>query len=209
MKSGWSALGVVVFLQISSALADYADQSKLPAPLPMGPARSVAHESFLESAKQSVKQAVQTARELGIALATARRNQDMMLATCLSDALATALKSQEEALATLAAMSGTANEAEARALGPQIMRTNQALISATQNASRCDSGAESDDGMAMELDQDVEATLDPGTDPGADIGVPDLSDLPTSLPPAMQPTIDVMEPGTDVPMTPSTASPMR
>lgn len=206
MKLRWSGLAVLTLLPMGAALADYADQSQ-PAVLVPAVPRSVAHESFLESAQQSVQHATQTERELAIALQNARRDEDMMLATCLEDAFETARKAQTDAIKTLATMSAAKTEAEARALGPDIMRANQAIMSATQNATRCESGKGDGNGVLLELDADFEATLDPGSDgPGADLGG---LEPPVTSPPAMPPTVDVMEPGTDLPPTPPTASPMR
>lgn len=203
MKLRWSVLAVITAFPLGAALADYTDTQATAAPLPQAQ-RTVEHESFLESAKQSVDHATQTAHEIAVALENARRNQDMLLVTCLSDALENVRKAQGDAIKTLAAMTATRTEADARALGPDIMRTNQALLSGMQNATRCQS-SDDKEGAGLLLDPEVESTLDPGGAASAP-----ASDLPPgTLPPSTLPTVDVMEPGTDMPMMPPTASPMR
>lgn len=205
MKSRWSALALLTLLPFGAALADYADQSR--PPVPVLPQRSVEHESLVESAEQAVSAAARTARELAVAIENARRSQDMLLVTCLTDARETVRGAQADAMKTLTAMGATKNVEQARGLVPQINRTNQLLNSTLQNAASCEGDEEDESGVKVTVDELESSTTDPGFDgPG---GLSPIAPPPTSVPPGVPPTVDVMEPGTDVPMTPPTASPMR
>jgi hypothetical protein len=203
MKLRWPALAALTLLPFGAALADYADQSKPVAPL-VQPERTVEHSSLIQSAEQSLSHATRTARELSIALENARRDQDMLLVTCLADAVETVKAAHAGAVVTLGLMNATANADQARGHVSRITRANQQLMSALQNAARCEGeeGDEDGDGTSVVvLDEASDPTIDPG---GPAIDGPIGG--PVALPP---PTVDVMEPGTDIPMTPPTASPMR
>jgi len=207
MKSSrWSAVAVLALLPFGAALADYADPSATP-PAAIVAQRTVEHESFVESAHHALKAATRTSRELAVALENARRNQDMLLVTCLNDALETSRTAHADAVALLAKMAATKSAAQARALAGEINRINQLLNSALQNASGCEGDDEEGDGVQVLIDDSESSTLDPATN-NPDVFSP-TEPPPASVPPVQPPTVDVMEPGTDMPMTPPAASPMR
>ena len=164
------------------------------------------HASLIASAEQSVTSATRTARELGIALANARRDRDMLLVTCLSDAIETVKAANAAAIETLSAMNATTQESEARALSSKIRANNQKLLSALQNAARCEGETDVDGSSVVMVDDSSEYAVDPND---ANTVPPSISPPPIGLPPAQLPTIDVMEPGTDIPTVPRPASPMR
>lgn len=205
MKFRWQVLAALSILPFGVALADYTDLSK-PALPALGRERSVEHQAFVDIAQQSLEHATQSAHELAIAVQNARRAGDMLLVTCLTDAQETVRAVQTEAIANLGRMNATTTVVEARAIASSVGAASKQLHDAMENAARCATSEEASDGKTMvTVERNEDATLDPGAnDPG--IGLPDIS-----LPPAVNvpPTIDVMEPGTDMPMVPPTASPMR
>jgi hypothetical protein len=204
MKFRWQVVAALSILPFGAALADYADLSKAPAPA-AAIERTVEHQSLLDVAEQSVEHATQSTRELAIAVENARRAQDMLLVTCLSDALETVRATQADAIANLGRMGATTTVAEARALSANVGEVGKELHAALENAARCKSTAEAEDGetvVSVEVSDD--STLDPGFGPGP--GLPGINPPPPVIAP---PIIDVMEPGTDMPPVPPTASPMR
>lgn len=205
MKFRWQVLAALSILPFGAALADYADLSKPAAPAAQ-PERSDEHYALISVAEQGLEHATQSAHELAIALQNARREQDMMLVTCLSDALETVRAVHADAIANLGRMTATRTVAEARAVSNDVGDASKELHKAMENAAQCEtSDGTSEDGETLVTVEMTEgATLDPGS--GGPNGLPTLNVPP---PINVPPTIDVMEPGTDLPPVPPTASPMR
>jgi hypothetical protein len=205
MKFRWQLLAALSILPFGAALADYADLSKPASPAPQVE-RTVEHESLIEIAQQGLDHATQSAHELSIALQNARRDGDMVLVTCLNDALETVRAVETDAIANLGRMNGTKTVVEARALSASLAAASKELHEAMENAAKCatsDGTEGSETVVSFEIDGD--SVFDPTTN-GPSIGLPDIGTPPAASQP---PTIDVMEPGTDMPMVPPTASPMR
>jgi hypothetical protein len=205
MKFRWQLLAALSILPFGAALADYADLSRPAPPVPQ-PERTAEHQSLVELAEQGLDHATQSAHELTIAMQNARRDGDMVLVTCLTDALDTVLAVQTDAIASLGRMNATKTAVEARTLSVSLAEASKELHDAMENAARCASSDEARAGqtvVTVEMDQD--GVSDPSGN-GPSVGLPDIS-----APPAVNvpPTIDVMEPGTDMPPVPPTASPMR
>lgn len=211
MKKRWTVVAALALVvPFGAALADTAGPLAAPVPSPAPVIeRSAEHASFLESAKLSVELATRAAHELAIALSNARRERDIMLVTCLGEALAAAKAAQAAAIATLAAMNATPSVNEARALGTKVAAANKSVSEALQNAALCQGEEDGERGTQIVVEVRDESSLDPGSStPGVLAPVePPAPTLPPGQPPT--PTIDVMEPGTDIPPTPPTASPMR
>jgi hypothetical protein len=203
MKFRWQVLAALSILPFGAALADYADLSKPAAP-PAAIERSAEHQSLLEVAEQSLEHATQSAHELAIAVENARRDQDMLLLTCLNDALDTVRAAQADAIANLGRMNATKTVAEARAVSSSVGDVGKELHEAMENASRCASTDQAQDGKTMVTVEMDGTTFD--SDFGSLPGFPGLNAPPPVVAP---PIIDVMEPGTDMPPVPPTASPMR
>jgi len=209
MKYRWPALAALTLLPFGVALADYGAAAPPAATTPPAE-RSVEHASFIESAEQSLGHATRASRELSVALENARREQDMLLVTCLSEALESIAPVHQQAIATLGAMNATRTEGDARALTPQIVQANQQIIVLLENAARCEGDAEGATSTTLFIDRSNASTTEPGgSRVGARPGSFNPNPLPTVVPPATLTTINVMEPGTDTPYTPPTGSPMR
>lgn len=205
MKFRWQLVAALSILPFGAALADYADLSKPGAPAPQ-PERTAEHQSLVEIAEQGLNHATQSAHELAVALQNARRDGDMVLVTCLNDALETVRAVQTDAIANLGRMSGTKTVVEARAVSASLADASKELHEAMENAAKCATSDEAVDGeTVVSVEMDEGGAFDPTTN-GPSIGFPDISSPPVVNVP---PTIDVMEPGTDMPPVPPTASPMR
>lgn len=204
MKFRWQLVAALSILPFGAALADYADLAKASRPTPP-PELTPEHEALLEVAAHGLSYATQSAHELAVALQGARRDGDMLLATCLNDALETVRAVQTDAIANLSRMQAAKNVIEARAVSASLTEASKELQDALENAARCATSKEANDSQTMvTVEMDDNGIFDPTDGPSA--GFPDVSGPPPSTTP---PTVDVMEPGTDVPMVPPTASPMR
>ena len=205
MKFRWQVLAALSILPFGAALADYADLSK-PVPPATAPERSVEHQALVDVAQQGLEHATQGAHELAIALQNARRDGDMLLVTCLTDAHDAVRAVQTTAIANLGRMNATQTVVEARAIASSVGDASKELHDALENAARCATSEEATDGKTVVTVEMTEgATFDQGAN-GPSVGFPDV---PAPPPVNVPPTIDVMEPGTDMPMVPPTASPMR
>lgn len=204
MKFRWQVLAALSILPFGAALADYADLSKPAAP-PAAVELSAEHQSLIEVAQQSLEHATQSAHELAIAVENARRKQDMLLVTCLGDALDMVRAAQAEAIANLGRMNAAKTVVEARAVSTGVGEVAKDLHEALENAAKCASTDQAEDGettVSVELTDDTTFDSDFGSLPG----FPGINAPPPVVAP---PIIDVMEPGTDIPPVPPTASPMR
>jgi hypothetical protein len=205
MKFRWQLVAALSILPFGAALADYADLSKPGSPA-APPERTAEHQSLLEIAEQGLDHATQSAHELAIAVQNARRDGDMLLITCLNDALDTVRAVQTDAIANLGRMNGAKTVVEARAVSASLAEASKELHDAMENAAKCAASDEGQNGeTVVSVVVDEDGVFDPTTN-GPSIGFPDISPPPVVSQP---PTIDVMEPGTDIPMVPPTASPMR
>ena len=203
MKFRWQVVAALSILPFGAALADYADLSKPAAPS-AAIERNPEHQALLEVAEQSLEHATQSAHELAIAVENARRNQDMLLVTCLNDALDVVRAAQADAIANLGRMNATKTVVEARAVSSSVGDVGKELHEAMENASRCASTEQAEDGETVVTVEMDDVTFD--SDFGALPGFPGINAPPPVVEP---PIIDVMEPGTDMPPVPPTASPMR
>lgn len=205
MKFRWQLVAALSILPFGAALADYADLSKPGSPAPP-PERTAEHQSLVEIAEQGLNHATQSAHELTIAVQNARRDGDMVLVTCLNDALETVRAVQTDAIANLGRMNGAETVVEARTVSASLAEASKELHDAMENAAKCATSDEADDSeTVVTVETDEDAVFDPTTT-GPSIGFPDIAAPPVVNVP---PTIDVMEPGTDMPPVPPTASPMR
>jgi hypothetical protein len=139
--------------------------------------------------------------EVAIGMQNARRSDDMMLATCLADVLERMRSLQADAIQTMQAVHDTHSVEAARNAAAGVAAKNEQLAQLLETASSCEGGEQRKTASDSHVTIEVEADFDFGT--GSPI------DPPVIAPPPEAPAIiDVMEPGTDVPVPP-TASPMR
>jgi hypothetical protein len=206
MKFRWQPLAALALVPMGVALADYGDSSAAPQP---APERSAEHLSLIESSEQSLDQITRGMHELAIAMQNARRSEDMMLATCLADVLEQLRVLQVEAIQTLQVMHDTKSVQAARAGAAAVKAKNEKLADLLDTASKCEGGEEGKGSSgSSEVTAHVETDFDFGSGSPTP-GIVDAIDPPVIAPPPENPPlIDVMEPGTDVPVPP-TASPMR
>jgi hypothetical protein len=210
MRFRWQPMAALALVPMGVALADYGDSSAVPEPpASVAPDRSAEHLSLVESAERSLDQITRGMHELAIAMQNARRSEDMMLATCLADILEQMRGLQASAIATLQQMHDTTSVQAARGVASSVAAKNEELARMLEAASKCEGGEQ---GKSSSSSSEVTTQLEPGLDPGNGSAMPsviDAIDPPGIAPPhEPPPTIDVMEPGTDMP-TPPTASPMR
>jgi hypothetical protein len=191
-------------LPIGMALAER-DLSEAPA---MAMVEHDLHSDPAQLAESGVERMRQSLRALMLAHRNAYNDGDLMLATCLQALIEENERLMPEALAHVATAAALTSPTDFSAFRAGVASTAEKLDSLLDQAAACVGEDGSSEGTT-----DVDVTID-GFDSADDVDFGPTG-LPSIDPPSVAPgkdgpgTVTTFDPADDMPMVPSTASPMR